>query len=681
MPPVTYPALSAALNNCALHALTPEIRADVESLATDEAAFSPLFKSGYEILKDQFQAFYFSDRATPFTWQNFDEVLSCYNAFDIQIVLGPVLRRTLGINIASNSDLDEETRQAFIKTLADLQAHGRYDSLSPDELHGFLAASLGLKIISHGNTVPRRMYPEDSDNIFEGRPRIHLYHQGGIDGASSGGHWERTEVPTRIIDYSQRGNTRLNVVAGLFRYDASDITAVALNMLGVHVGIMEQFCAQNAIGTEEAREEAEQAAQELLQEFNLSVAQFEKFLYNRLWVPRETALQLLGPHLTELAKKYINQIPDPEGMDYNADLKALLQRYDATSGDFGAPTKDRFSDQLYRIALSLLTPPTCQSVAHEHKAKELWTLRGNEVSALQLITNDYAQHIVFDEGFSPHLYAVCNKEEVAEELSAEFLTLLQSDPRFEERASDVLKERVALLNSMLEEEELQVSSKKDEGTPLRFPKIHSSVDMDDTPVPVGADEHSFLSKERERRFSIRRQVTHSFSLHTPHSSRAHQKRRHIELGMVSPRYLFPDFPTTLSRNEKGHTARRTPVGQVHFAHSVRANPSKSLPFVPKAPEVLQPSILPANAYFWLRAMQCFLAMSGICAIVALLTCPPVAAAYGITAIFGVAATEISVTATCIAGASALLAASMFVAHKLNDAPRPAEVSQQMRLSG
>ena len=679
--PVTYPALSGVLNNCALHALTPEIRADVESLATDEAALPPLFKSGYEILKDQFQAFYFPDRTTPFTWQNFHEVLSCYNAFDIQIVMGPVLRRALGVNIATNTSLDEDTRQIFIKALADLQEHGRYGSLSPDELHGFLAASLGLKIISHGNTVPRRMYLEDQDNIFEGRPRIHLYHQGGIDGASSGGHWERTEVPTRIIDFAQRGNTRLNVVAGLFRHDAPEITAVALNMLGVYVGITEQFCTQNAIGTDEAREEAEKTVQELLQEFNLSVAQFEKFLYSRLWVPRETALQLLGPHVTELAKQYINQIPDPEGMEYNPDLKALLQRYDASSEDFGAPTKARFSDQLYRIALSLLTPPTCQSVAHEHKAKELWALRGNEVSALQLITNDYAQHIVFDEGFSPHLYAVCNKEEVAEELSAEFLTLLQSDPRFEERASAVLKERVVLLNRMLEEEELQVSSKKDEGTPLRFSKIHNSVDMEETPVPVGADEHNFLSKERERRLSIRCQVTPSFSLHTPYSSPAHQKRSHIEFGMVSPRYLFPDFPTALSRNEKGHPARRTLVGQVHRSHSVRANLSKSLPFVHNAPEVMQPSIPPANAYFWLRAMQCFLALGGICAIVALLTCPPVAAAYGITTLFGVAATEIAVTATCIAGASALLAASMFVAHKLNDAPRPPEVSQQMRPNG
>ena len=58
----------------------------------------------------------------------------------------------------------------------------------------------------------------------------------------------------------------------------------------------------------------------------------------------------------------------------------------------------------------------------------------------------------------------------------------------------------------------------------------------------------------------------------------------------------------------------------------------------------------------------------MCAVIAVLSCPPVAAALGLATVFGVAVSDIAVTATFLAGTSVLLAASMFAVKQTMDDP-------------
>ena len=78
-----------------------------------------------------------------------------------------------------------------------------------------------------------------------------------------------------------------------------------------------------------------------------------------------------------------------------------------------------------------------------------------------------------------------------------------------------------------------------------------------------------------------------------------------------------------------------------------------------------PATVPAElSSFWLRTMQFCLVLGGVCAIIALITCPPVATALGLTTMLGGTATEIATTATFLAGTSTLMAASIFAVRKI-----------------
>lgn len=590
----SHPKISAALNNCPLHILTPELRSDIKRLAQNENEFPAQFRPAYDILREKFLAFYLPDIYLPdrkdiISWAKFHDCLESYNEFDIQILFGPVLRQIMADNMRNSTQLrntcepGKEKDEISFKT--SLQENGRYQSLSPDEVFIFVAANFGLNL-TYRQGDQMRSFPDAPipGFDFEERPTVPMVHQGGVDGAGAGGHWERTGDEASIEDYEQGLNAHLSLVAGLFRQDSLEVTQAGFELLRWHVGLV--FAApQHSLDDYSA----------FIGNFNLTTAQIEKFLYNRLWVPRPYSSLFLG--LTDKAREIIKKLPNPKNIDYDQGLCDLLALHQPGSKTYNVSTKQAFTPEQYQVALTLLTPAVPQILRHTHEGRNVWPLRANEISALQSIMNEYAQLIAYDQGLSDQLYKLCNQPEIANNLSWAFIEFLNSDPDFDKNATKELKgrvnnhssERVAVSTTPCDVAvENAASSCSFSCSPLNFGKLYADADA----------AYSYLN------------------------------------GSFVPRNLFPECKSI------DHDRQNNIFILANKTH-------------------LQPVASPWNTYFWLRAMQVFLALGGVCAVIAVLTCPPVAAALGITTVFGVAASEIAVTATFLAGTSALLAASVF----------------------
>ena len=91
------PRISGVLNNCPLHVLTPELYKQIELIAN--LAYQPT--DGYELLKTTFAEFYHIEPSR-FRWEDFKNCLEFQNPFDLQLVLGPVLRRFMAKNMYEN---------------------------------------------------------------------------------------------------------------------------------------------------------------------------------------------------------------------------------------------------------------------------------------------------------------------------------------------------------------------------------------------------------------------------------------------------------------------------------------------------------------------------------------------------------------------------------------------------
>lgn len=668
-----HPTISAALNNCSLHLLTPELRADIQLLAENEADFPVTFKPAYEVLKTQFAAFYRRDEAS-FSWQAFHDLLGSYNEFDRQLLLGPVLRKVMAAIMLSNSEglmvtygFGLEEFHKHVENTTELQSNGRYDSLAPDEVFAGLAGHFGLKLNYHKDGQSRSFPDGDDLVMYEGRPIVEMFHQGGVEGAGAGGHWERTADAMDRTNYAQNSDTHLQMVGELFRQDSLEVTKMGLELLRLHVG-----------GVYHAQQNFDEDCSEFFSDFDLTTAQIEKFLYNRLWVFPRFAQGLLGP-LTVSATALIAELSDLEGIEYDQGLYSLLRRHDSTSITYHDASKQSFTSDQYQIALTLLTPPVPQIRSHAHRGHEVWSLRANEISALQSMANEYAQYIVFDHGFSDHLYAICNKPEIARELSSEFVELLTSDPRFEAMAEGALVGRAfnesfragttsvdhgfassSILSSpprALEDEQGYASSPHSGDTCSIRDVYPGSRDFVVNRLSGGRNESWLEYSSHDFPISIspilNRQYTPRYlqdEIPTGGRSGKHVSFTGVSKQSSTPntscrgKLLFPPMPGVAS-------PLREPRAKVI--------PIERIPFWLSNDGALQPAASSWNAYFWLRGMQCLLAFGGVCAVIAVLTCPPAAAALGITTVFGVTATEVAVTATLLAATSALLTASMF----------------------
>ena len=165
-----FSRISGVLNNCPLHVLTPELRAEIVLLANGCSTLSPDFIPNYEVFKTKFAEFY-QINPSSFSWENFAACIKDHNDFDLQMILGPVLRSVLAEKMRKDQEntvlyqaADERFCDAdiddFIDYKTQIQENGRYASLSPDEMFTFVAGPLGLAVKYHQEGQDRQ-FPED----------------------------------------------------------------------------------------------------------------------------------------------------------------------------------------------------------------------------------------------------------------------------------------------------------------------------------------------------------------------------------------------------------------------------------------------------------------------------------------------------------------------------------------
>lgn len=282
-----FPKLSAALNNCPLHAVTPELKDEIIKFG-EISDYNNNHNDDYEILKSKFAAFY-NIESENFTWGKFANILKNYNAFDIQIIMGPVLRKFMVdkmngnefvqmVAMANDKDVDE-----YIKGMTEVNPQtGRYESLAPDEVFNYIGQYLGLSIQYFKNG---RGEISNSENAIA---TIQMYHQGGLDGAQAGGHWERTDGALNSIDFEQKEDTKLKSLLPLLGND-NDINIYGFNLLKLHI-----YATANA-------------DKDALIKLDISAKQIGFCIKALNVLPKERVLILFGNGLTDEAKKFLDE--------------------------------------------------------------------------------------------------------------------------------------------------------------------------------------------------------------------------------------------------------------------------------------------------------------------------------------------------------------------------------------
>ncbi len=289
-----FPKLSAVLNNCPLHALSPEIKTEVLRYAAD-TDYSNIQDEGYQSLKNCFAQFYGFNPAV-FSWVDFGKILDSYNAFDTQIILGPVLRsfmkesmykeEMVGLIAAADNKPVEELITQFTEIDPN---NGRYYSLAPDELYSYVAKHLGFNLTYHPQVGPSVDLKADGSIAT-----IDLFHQGGIGGAQVGGHWERTFNGAESDNVQIQESTQLNHIIPLLGQDPA-VNSFGIAYLKKHVNIkLRAFSEGLDLGNE-------------LQELVNTTGQIEDYLFNITVVPKKLALDLMQKPLTRDALYFIEQ--------------------------------------------------------------------------------------------------------------------------------------------------------------------------------------------------------------------------------------------------------------------------------------------------------------------------------------------------------------------------------------
>jgi hypothetical protein len=655
MLPMPIPRISAVLNNCPLHALTPELLEEIRLLSNKTLNLTLALRANYSILKATFVAFYHMEGGL--TWTAFYELLAAQNPFDLQLILGPVLRKVMQIMMrqdqgavaiaqAADEHFAGASIEGFIQYKTELQADGRYASLSPDEVFAFLAKHLGFDMVVHKDSSKYRLNMGSTDASHP-RTRINLYHQGGIEGAAAGGHFERSASLADSVDFTHTDHhPHLNIVANIFRNDTPNDTALGLRLLRLYIA--------TAIKIQDTASSTSKKM--LLSTFHLTVAQIEKFLFNIHYVDRRMAITLLGG-LTVDAADIIDSIP-PTLVDFNLDanLSRLISHYYPYFEEYSDPLKPQIDNNTYSLALTLMTPPVPQYQSHTANDEETWVLRGNEISALARVTNGYVEFILFNEGFSNHLYELCNKKEIANELSHEFLTILRQDENFENKASSFLKSRVvsqSLSDIWSPKRGNDSDSESETGSEIKITRsLFQNVDDDSENDEVSSDDEEI----------------------------GNPMARNKARGTLSS--ALPTFKTNASRSlyDMNDDSENDEVSSNdEEINNPMARKIKALPQERVAPNSAPPAEIHSD--FWWKVIQGCLAVGGICGVIALLTCSPVAAALGVSKIAGIATTDIAVSATFLAGTSALLAGSLFAIRKIFDQPEVARPANGPSCSG
>ncbi|MFY7698384.1 MAG: hypothetical protein ACOVQX_06200 [Legionella sp.] len=303
---MTYPKLSATLNNCGLHALTPELKLEILKFSKD-AIYSNKFVADYLLLKNQFAQYYGFDEKK-FTWVDFGLILSCYNAFDTQLILGPVLRKFMAVKIGQDTDLvsfypERDPNETISElTAIDASTH-RYANLGPDQIMAYVGKHLGFNIIAHleSNIISGDTTSSTTDYIAT----IDIYHSGTNDA----GHWERSDDLNQIIDQSSQSLFKSAI--NLLR-EYPKVHEVVLNHIKKHIKITASVINDYNLYTNEYIQ------------INLTIEQIHKLLWNSFYVNQHMAKLLLGNQLTNDALAFHKSAQYESSVPSNFDKQLKL---------------------------------------------------------------------------------------------------------------------------------------------------------------------------------------------------------------------------------------------------------------------------------------------------------------------------------------------------------------------
>jgi hypothetical protein len=282
-----FPKLSAVFNNCALHALTPELCAEVKKYA-ENPDYDNKHNPEYLRLKAQFAKFYGFNKAD-FDWASFAKILGVYNPFDVQLILGPVLRGFMRKPMrhheftAMLAEIDELSVRDYIAgyTKTTVELNGRYRTLAPDEVALHVATPLGLSLCYHSSESEPQLLPAENP-VAE----VTIYHAGDLEGTASG-HWER--VPTtdnpEYIDYEHHETTQLTCILP-FLGQGQELNELGLKLLRDQI----QRVAYGHVGAEDIQ---------------LTSSQITNYLFFTQCVPKKLAVTLLGDGITDDTRKFI----------------------------------------------------------------------------------------------------------------------------------------------------------------------------------------------------------------------------------------------------------------------------------------------------------------------------------------------------------------------------------------
>lgn len=295
-----FPKLSAVLNNCPLHAITPELIVEITKFR-DNIGYDNHHNGEYALVKNIFAKFY-GFNPEIFTWKQFADILDEYNAFDAQILLGPVLREFMETKLpdpellAEVASVDNLTPEKWIERRVKINPDtGRYYSLAPDELAGFVAHHLGFSLRATPAVGGEITY------LCENHPiaLIDIFHQGGEEGAHEGGHWERVKNGVGAIKYQEHEDTQLSFFLHLLDEDIQT-TQMGFKLLQSHVQLTSKKISERKLFPE------------IRDELIFSSQLIGEYVFNTKLVSPPLARRLLGSEIPLLVLDFINdyQIPD-----------------------------------------------------------------------------------------------------------------------------------------------------------------------------------------------------------------------------------------------------------------------------------------------------------------------------------------------------------------------------------
>jgi len=295
-----YPKLAGTSNNCALHALTPELCAEIQKFA-EQPHYDNQHNPEYFRLKAVFAQFYKLNE-DEFTWGAFHAVLTQYNPFDVQIILGPVLRSFMKGVMVKTSPEDPEAKAyhewvKFIATVDEVTPDeliqqytmrsdrdglaGRYYSLTDEELAILVGWPLGLGIMAYPQEGAPHSFPVEDNQVA----LVEIFHTGGT---VQDRHWERAAQGAGCEDYRDNDTTKLTFILPFF-----DET-VFLSTYGTH--LLKKYV-QSAMLIDNDK----------LQELQLTSQQIQTYFSLVKSVPSEFAIKALPKPLTNVTEHFIRR--------------------------------------------------------------------------------------------------------------------------------------------------------------------------------------------------------------------------------------------------------------------------------------------------------------------------------------------------------------------------------------